>query len=258
MESGICPRCVNRPPEPGSSRCRKCLDEKNESARKKPREEKGRRNSTQAQGQNSGKHARKSTTGPGRTNRNARKANGITARSCTRNARVWDSASTAGMRPTKARPGVKGTWKFCVSPADAPLPGKRPSEIRKRANSRTSTNEGASGCRACSRQNERIPKPQRRPNLIPGHTSTNHSSNTLNEPLLDGHKQTEQGIFQSIYPTRGIPAWPSYRQSFLKCIVGIQARVPGTIDAEQLGTGFIFLADNVQPADQGPSFPSHQ
>ena len=34
MESGICPRCVKRPPEPGSSWCRKCLDEKNEAARK--------------------------------------------------------------------------------------------------------------------------------------------------------------------------------------------------------------------------------
>ena len=41
---------------------------------------------------------------------------------------------------------------------------------------------------------------------------------------------------------------------FLKCIVGTQARVPGLIDAEQLGTGLIFLADNVQPEEQACLF----
>ena len=41
---------------------------------------------------------------------------------------------------------------------------------------------------------------------------------------------------------------------FLRCVVGTQARVPGTIDVEQLGTGLIFLQDNVQSEEQARRF----
>lgn len=41
---------------------------------------------------------------------------------------------------------------------------------------------------------------------------------------------------------------------FLKCIVGIQARIPGTTDGEQLGTGIVILADNEQPGGKDNLF----